>query len=216
MDEPRSRSRRRCNRLTAARLWSGCDGFDSHTTTFAAIFSAGRTFITDGVQLLIAMRRNKVPDPSWKSGPTYPEPTASEHRLNEESDIEIDGVGINEAEQIGGEPLCAVREYLSCTREGCDANLDKNHVYALSDVSERVQQIARNAIDWVDEPADEDVMEWLAADVSIIDYDETPIIGFEIGEDTVGYVYPQTTIESDELGGACYGKDDYVPEPHDI
>lgn len=157
------------------------------------------------------MGRNRLPDPSWKSGPTYPEPTSSEHAIDPEpAGWDHDGVGRKEAERVDGEALCAVREAYSCSRDGCDTDARKDHVYALSDVSERVQQAARHAISWTDEPGTEDIVEYLAIHATIVDYDEGPILAFAFGDDTLGYVYPHFTDE-DGFGGPCYGH--VEPEP---
>lgn len=175
------------------------------------------------------MGRNRLPDPSWKSGPSYPEPTSSEHAISPEpAGWDHDGVGRKEAERVDGEALCAVREAYSCSRDGCDTDARKDHVYALSDVSERVQQAARHAIDvsrrdaarsprslaegneadYTDER--EDIVEYLAIHATIVDYDEGPILAFEFGDDELGYVYPHFTDEQG-FGGPCYGH--VEPEP---
>jgi len=157
------------------------------------------------------MGRNRLSDPSWKSGPSYPEPTSSEHAIDPQpAGWDHDGVGRKEAERVDGEALCAVREAYSCHRDGCDTDARKDHVYALSDVSERVQQAARHAIDYTDEPATEDIVEYLAIHATIVDYDEGPILAFEFGDDEFGYVYPNFTDEHG-FGGPCYGH--VEPEP---
>jgi len=175
--------------------------------------------------------RGRLSDPSWKSGPTYPEPTDSEHAIDPEpAGYDHDGVGRDEAERVDGEALCAVREAYSCSRDGCDADPRRAHVYALTDVSRRVQQAAAHAIDYTEEPTAEDLIEYLATHAVIVDYDEGPILGFEFGdgadsgesasssaesaasadEDEFGYVYPHFTDESG-FGGPCYGH--VEPEP---
>lgn len=157
------------------------------------------------------MGRNRLPDPSWKSGPSYPEPTSSEHAIGPEpAGWDHDGVGRDEAERVDGEALCAVREAYSCSRDGCDTDPRRNHVYALSDVSERVQQSARHAIDYTDEPGTEDIVEYLAINATIVDYDEGPILAFHFGDDEFGYVSPHFTDEHG-FGGPCYGH--VEPEP---
>jgi len=155
--------------------------------------------------------RGRLSDPAWKSGPSHPEPTASEHAISPEpAGYDHDGVGVNEAERVDGEPLSAVREAYSCSRDGCDADPQRNHVYALTDVSERVQQAAAYAIDYTEEPTAEDLIEYLAINAVVVDYDEGPILGFEFGDDTFGYVPPHFTDESG-FGGSCYGR--VEPEP---
>jgi len=177
------------------------------------------------------MGRNRLSDPAWKSGPTYPEPTSSEHAIGPEpAGWDHDGVGRKEAERVDGEALCAVREAYSCSRDGCDTDARKDHVYALSDVSERVQQAASRAIEYTDEPEAVDIIEYLAINATIVDYDEGPILAFEFtdseesdapnqssrsaterfGEDELGYVYPHFTDEHG-FGGSCYGH--VEPEP---
>jgi hypothetical protein len=150
-------------------------------------------------------------DPSWKSGPTYPEPTSSEHAIDPEpAGYDHDGVGRDEAERVDGAALCAVREAYSCSRDGCDVSPRRIHVYALSDVSDRLMKIARHAIDYTDDPEEGDFVEFFAVRAQVVDYDEGPILGFEVGDDTIGYVYPHFTDEHD-FGGPCYGH--VEPEP---
>jgi hypothetical protein len=71
------------------------------------------------------MGRGRLSDPSWKSGPSNPEPTSSEHAIHPEdfgqSSADWDGFGVDEAEQVEGEPLVALQEVATCTRDGCDA-----------------------------------------------------------------------------------------------
>lgn len=67
------------------------------------------------------MKRRGVPDPKWKSGPTYPEPTSDTHFISEESQGYVwDGFGQDEAEQVEGEPVVVVHERYSCSRDNCD------------------------------------------------------------------------------------------------
>jgi hypothetical protein len=149
--------------------------------------------------------KGRLSDPAWKSGPTYPEPTASEHAIDPQPNgYDVDGVGVNEAEHIDGEPLCAVREAYSCSREGCDTYPSKDHVYALTDVSKRTLQIARYAHPF-DEPLTDEIAEFLAERAEVMDYDNAPIIAFRIGDQLVGYVYPNVTIE-DNFDSPCYGR----------
>jgi hypothetical protein len=158
------------------------------------------------------MRRNGVPDPSWKSGPPEPRHRHSEHAIDPEpAGHDIDGVGIDEAERIDGEPLCAVREAYGCHRDGCDVDARKDHLYSLSDVSERVRRIVRGVITYTDDPSVEDEVEYLATHAVVRDYDEGPILGVTVGEDTIGYIYPQITDVSG-FGGACFGREEPNPD----
>lgn len=153
----------------------------------------------------------RLSDPDWKSGPTRPEPTASDHAIDPEPAYDHDGVGRKEAERVDGEALCAVREAYVCHRDGCDVDARKDHVYALTDVSADVREDARVAIDYTDDPTTEDVIEYLATNATIVDYDEVPILGFEFGDDERGYVYPHFTDESG-FGGPCYGRVEPSPD----
>lgn len=69
------------------------------------------------------MRRNSVPDPSWKSGPPEPKHTHSDHDIWPEDfgEGDIDGFGRNEIEEIDGEPLITIQEAAWCGRDGCEA-----------------------------------------------------------------------------------------------
>lgn len=158
-------------------------------------------------------RRGRLPDPSWKSGPTYPEPTDSEHAIDPQPiGHDLDGVGVGEAERIDGAPLLAVREAYVCLREGCDVDANKVHVYSLDDVGAEPKRAAREVCEQFEGPtSDDDILVTLAERAFIIEHDgEEPIIGFDFGGEELGYVYPQETIESG-FGGACYGHE--APDP---
>jgi hypothetical protein len=152
-------------------------------------------------------------EPNWKSGPTYPEPTSSEHAIDRQpAGYDFDGVRVREAERVDGEPLLAIREAYSCRRDGCEADPSKAHVYALSDVSARTLQIARYAHPF-DQPLTDEIVEFLAMNAEIMDYDEGPIIAFEIGDRLVGYAYPHFTDHHD-FDGPCYGRVEPEPDVH--
>jgi hypothetical protein len=158
-------------------------------------------------------QRGRLSDPSWKRGPKEPSPTDSEHAIDPQpSGYDHDGVGKSEAERIDGAALCAVREVYSCSRDGCDISPRKNHVYALTDVSDRVIQAASHAIEYADDPGTDAVIEYLAMHATIVDYDMGPILGFEFGDAELGYVSPSVTVE-EGFDGPCYGHAEPDPEP---
>lgn len=148
-----------------------------------------------------------LPDPAWKSGPTIPEPSASEHAFDiheAPTASDIDGVGVDEAERIDGTPLLAVREVWRCPRDGCDASHRRVHLYRLEDVDEAHRIMASNEAP--------DRVEFIASHATIVDHDsEHPYIGFEVDGDVHGYVGPCETITTDNIRGPCYGR--VEPEP---
>jgi len=153
-------------------------------------------------------------DPAWKSGPAYDKPTDSEHALDiEPAGIDIDGVGVDEAEQLDGTPLIATFEMFTCMRDMCDAGEKRRHVYALEDVPDDVKAAARDDIPWTDEPTDEDLVEYIATRVQVVDYDEGPVLGYDDGSEL--YLPPRLTI-TDEAHGPCYGHEEPSPEPYGL
>lgn len=162
------------------------------------------------------MRNQRLGDPQWKSGPTYPEPTASEHDERMTA-VDMDGVGRDEADEYG-DLFCAtfVRRY--CGRDGCEADTQQRWVYHLDDVSERTKQAARHAIDWTDDPTDEDIIEALSVRAEVIDWDAQPVISFVFGDDHLGYVYPHASVGEGSMSGQCYGhvEPDYESQWRDV
>lgn len=79
----------------------------------------------------------RLSDPDWKSGPTYPEPTSSDHDIwsDEPSGEDFDGFGVNEAKSVDGEPLLAIQEVHNCGRDGCDAQLMRRHLFTTEDLT---------------------------------------------------------------------------------
>ena len=153
-------------------------------------------------------------DPSWKSGPTYDKPTDSEHALDiEPAGIDIDGVGVDEAERVDGTPLVATFETFSCRRDMCDEAEKRRHVYVLEDVSDTVIAEVRGKIDWTDEPTDEDLIEYIATNVKVVDYDDGPVLGF--GKEFDLYLPARLTI-TDKAHGPCYGHEEPDPEPYGL
>jgi hypothetical protein len=153
-------------------------------------------------------------DPSWKKGPTYDKPTDSEHALDiEPAGIDIDGVGVDEAEQVDGTPLVATFETFSCLRDGCDEAEKRRHVYVLEDVPDHEVQIIKSLIGWTDDPTEDDVIDYIATHLDVIDYDEAPVVGFDDESDV--YLTPRLTI-TDEAHGPCYGHEEPSPEPYGL
>jgi len=150
--------------------------------------------------------RGRLSDPQWKSGPTHNEPTDSEHALDiEPAGIDIDGVGVDEAERVDGTPICTTQEGFVCHRDMCDEMERRRHIYVLEDVPSNVLDEIAEAIDWNGEnvwPDDEDIIEYIAVNAEVIDYDEAPVLGVE-GTDL--YLTKELTI-TEEAHGPCYGE----------
>lgn len=154
-----------------------------------------------------------ISDPAWKSGPTYSEPADSEHAIDiEPAGVDIDGVGVDEAEKVDGTPLVATFEMFLCHRDMCDEGEQRRHVYVLEDVPDDVVESVRKRIDWTDSPTEDDVIEYISTNVDVVDYDHAPILGFDDGTEL--YITPELTI-TDEAIGPCYGEPDLPdPEPY--
>jgi len=155
-----------------------------------------------------------ISDPSWKKGPTYSDPTDSEHALDvEPAGIDIDGVGVDEAEKVDGTPICTTQEKFTCMRDMCDESEKRRHIYVLEDVSDTVIAEVRAEIDWTDDPTDEDLVEYIATNVNVVDYDESPVLGF--GQMFDLHLPARLTI-TDEARGPCYGHEEPDPEPYGL
>jgi hypothetical protein len=157
-----------------------------------------------------------ISDPAWKSGPTYDKPTDSEHALDiEPAGIDIDGVGVDEAERVDGTPITTTQEGFVCLRDMCDESEKRRHIYVLEDVANSILSDVREQIDWTDSPTDEDLVEYIAVNCRVVDYDEAPILGFEDGSEDDLYLTARLTI-TDEAHGPCYGHEEPDPEPYGL
>lgn len=182
-----------------------------------------------------------ISDPKWKSGPPEPKHSHSDHAIHPEDYVyDFDGPGRDEADAIDGTIMTVVIEGARCSREGCDAEISKRHCYVAEALSDRAQQAllyaVRTKYDFVDDVSIEDdvVMEYVAANNIIIDYDgEYPIVGIQFDSDesynrpevhshyddldVLGYVYPTKTFTTNTATGQCYGTPDRPsPEPHGL
>lgn len=147
--------------------------------------------------------------PSPPTNPPEPKHTHSDHDVFPEDAVyDFDGPGVDEAEAVEGDVLTVVRERLSCRRDGCDASGGDNHIYTTEGVSDRLMAALEYASN---DKYEEAVLEYFAMNAVIVDYDETPIVGVEFGDDVLGYVYPETSQSAGRLGGTCHGQ----PEPPD-
>jgi hypothetical protein len=147
----------------------------------------------------------RLSDPAWKSGPTEPEPSASEHAIHPEdfgSGFDFDGFGVDEAEQVEGEPLVTIQEVATCSRDGCDAAHRRRLLFTthtLTDAEEdalhRDAGLSDGAVlaEYVHEHAER-------VDVETIEVDGT-------------HITAEQTIE-DEPHGACYGRVEPEPDVH--
>lgn len=146
------------------------------------------------------MRRGRLSDPAWKSGPREPSPTDSEHAIFpedfEHNPTDWDGFGVDEAEMVEGEPLVALQEVAVCTRDGCDATHKRRLLFTtepLSDAEERALDI----VSGVDEKGVYVVENGERIDMETIRVDDTTITA-------------EMVIEN-EPSGPCYGHEE--PEP---
>lgn len=159
--------------------------------------------------------RGRLPDPSWKKHgpPDPPSPSASEHAFWDEPAMDVDGPGVNEAQRVDGEVICAVREYAGCVRDGCDGGRKVVHLYRVEDVDDVVRQGFTSAAVGGDEPG---VI--LGERAQVVDHDgEEAYIGFEEYDgSTIGYVAPCETIVKDDGRGPCYGHVEPDPEPYGL
>lgn len=157
-----------------------------------------------------------ISDPSWKSGPTYDKPTDSEHALDvEPAGIDIDGVGVDEAERVDGTPIITTQEKFGCLRDMCDESEKRRHIYVLEDVADKVKGEITKGIDWTVTDMDNAIVEYIATHCEVVDYDEAPILGFEGASEDDMYLTPRLTI-TEEAHGPCYGHEEPDPEPYEL
>jgi len=167
---------------------------------------------------------NRLPDPSWKSGPPEPKHRHSEHAIDPQPVMDIDGVGVDEVERLDTDAIVAVQEGFTCHRDGCDVSPQKRHVYSVANVSDRLW----HAVQWA---TDYELHIFIAENTVIVDYDETPILGVSFSDDVpnsfgaattpsdlrgadrdvLGYIHPTFTDKSD-FGGVCYGREEPNPD----
>jgi len=184
----------------------------------------------------------RLSDPKWKSGPPEPKHSHSDHAIHPEDYVyDFDGPGRDEADTIDGTIMAVVIEAAECSREGCDASVSRRHCYVAEALSDRAQQAllyaVRNKYDFVDDSVsieDDIVMEYVAANTIIVDYDgEYPIVGIQFDDDesynrpmehghyddpdVLGYVYPTKTFTSNDARGPCHGRPEQPShEPHGL
>ena len=142
-------------------------------------------------------------DPAWKSGPTYPEPTASDHAIHPEdfghSGGDWDGFGVNEAEMVEGVPLVAVQEVATCSRDGCDATHKRRLLFTTHTLTDEEEATLRaNAYD----TSDESLAEYVHEEGERVDIETIEIDGIGVSV--------EETVEN-EAEGPCYGR--VEPEP---
>lgn len=140
------------------------------------------------------MGRGTIPDPSWKSGPTYPEPTASEHAIDPQPDgADFDGFGVDEAERVEGEPLVAIQEVHYCARDGCDEGLIRRRLFTTYYLTHEEEEALRDT-------AGCELAEyvWEHAERTDVETVKIPIDGGPL------YITEETSVE-DQPHGECYG-----------
>ena len=146
----------------------------------------------------------RLSDPAWKSGPTHPEPTSSEHGIHPEDfgrNSDWDGFGVDEAEQVEGEPLVAIQEVATCSRDGCDATHKRRLLFTTQPLSDD-EKHALDLVSAPDEPGAYVHEHAERIDMETIEIDETSISAEKIIEN--------------EPSGPCYGHVEPDPEPYDL
>lgn len=153
--------------------------------------------------------RGRLSDPSWKSGPKEPEPSASEHAIHPEDfgAGDWDGFGKSEAEQVEGVPLVTVQEVATCSRDGCDAAHKRRLLFTTHTLTEEEERALRDSAFEVSDSALAEYV-WEHGERVDIETIEVPVEG----GDAIG-VSVETTVE-DEANGACYGRVEPDPDVH--
>jgi hypothetical protein len=140
-------------------------------------------------------------EPDWKKGPTYGEPTSTEHAISPEDfgqHFDLDGFGRDEAEMVDGDPLVAIQEVAQCSREGCEAAHRRRLLFTTQPLSEKAQYVLRT-VSGPDGP-------------SAYAFDHATRVGPETIQ--VGSMEIQAEhIVDDEPTGACHGTVQPDPEP---
>lgn len=146
--------------------------------------------------------RRTLKDPAWKSGPTHPEPTSSEHAIDPQpTDHDVDGFGVDEAEMVEGEPLIALQESHGCGREGCDAT----HTHRILFTTDTLNEAEMARLDWL--RGTDELSSYVYDNHERVDQETIDVDGIQITAET---------IETDEATGPCYGIEEPDPEPHGL
>jgi hypothetical protein len=146
----------------------------------------------------------RVSDPAWKSGPTYQEPTDSEHDIRPEDfgsgGFDFDGFGVDEAEQVEGDPLIVIQESATCSRDGCDAT----HTRRLLFTTQPLSDAEEHALDIVS-----------GGEPSAYVWDQAERVGPESIQVDETRITAETVVTSGnyESKGSCYGGVEPDPEP---
>lgn len=152
-------------------------------------------------------------NPSPPTNPPEPKPTSSEHdMLLEDAVYDHDGPSVSQQEQADSSILHVITEHVACRRDGCDAAHTVDYLYTMADVSRRLEDAVRGAVrrrehaSWADDHSEAELMaEYVATHAVIVDYDEGPVLGVEIGEDILGYWTHSDTDHRRDASGPCYG-----------
>lgn len=150
----------------------------------------------------------RKPTPSPPTNPPEPRYTHSDHDIHPEGAVyDHDGPSRKQQERMGS-PICnVVIEMNPCGRDGCDAAVKKNHLYTVDSMSDELEAAVRYAAD-VERWGEDALGEYVAQHVTIVDYDEVPVLTVEFGESTFGYWYPETTDDRGDARGECHGRVD--------
>jgi hypothetical protein len=154
----------------------------------------------------------RLSDPAWKSGPTHPEPTSSDHAIAPEDfgcgGFDFDGFGVDEAEQVEGEPLVVIMEQAVCSRDGCDAAHERRLLFTTQPLSD-FEKFALGSLSAPDTPA---VYVHEHAERVGPETIEVHVENDNYGAEMDVQITAERTIE-DEATGSCYGRVEPDPEP---
>jgi len=151
--------------------------------------------------------------PTPPTNPPEPKYTHSDHDTGVEPILDFDGPSVSEEEKTDSPIAVVVRERYTCRRDGCDASGGHNHLYTLDGLSERLMQCITYAVkdaSWNTSEVTwgESIIEYVAMNARVIDYDEKPVLTIDFNGDTLGYIYPEESVEKGHIGGECHGRVD--------
>lgn len=145
--------------------------------------------------------RQRISDPTWKSGPTHKEPNSSEHAIHSEDfgsgGFDFDGFGVDEAESVEGEPLVTIMEMAVCSRDGCEAVHTRRLLFTTQPLSED-EKYALDAVS--------------GGEVGAYAFDHAERVGPESIEIGGTQITAERIIEN-EPEGQCCGRVEPDPEP---
>jgi hypothetical protein len=149
-------------------------------------------------------------EPAWKSGPTYEEPTSSEHAISSDNFrleyADWDGFGRDEEAMVEGDPLVVLMERAECSRDGCDADYRRRLLFTTHTLTDE------NVILLAALSGAKPMAEYVSEHGERVDEETIEVpINAEAPSKMSTLSVSAERVNDDEPRGDCYGRSEWVP-----